>query len=192
MFANMSHWHLASNEIRDDAGFRKFRRQLLHSSLAKILESLKPGMTTPEVVRFPDGHFRKVVYGLGPYIADYPEQALLACIVQGWCPKYATFTTLTTRIADNFPFRCTAPANDLDSGHHVRRSQAHTELLVEEFELGMLWDEYGLVGDIVVRSSVPLIFNAICSSLNVFFSHSLMVSPGQILTSFCRPTYCTS
>jgi hypothetical protein len=53
-----------------------------------MLESLKPGMTTPEVVRFPDGHFRKVIYGLGPYIADYPEQALLACTVQGWCPRY--------------------------------------------------------------------------------------------------------
>jgi hypothetical protein len=79
--------HSASNEFRNDAAFRKFRRQLLHSSLAKMLESLKPGMTIPEVVRFPDGHFRKVVYGLGPYIADYPEQALLACIVQGWCPK---------------------------------------------------------------------------------------------------------
>ena len=87
MFSNMIHWNLASHEIRDDAGFRKFRRQLLHSSLAKILESLKPGMTTPEVVQFPDGHFRRVIYGLGPYIADYPEQALLACIVQGWCPK---------------------------------------------------------------------------------------------------------
>jgi len=24
-------------------------------------------------------------------------------------------------------------------------------MLVEEFELGVLWDEYGLVGDIVVR-----------------------------------------
>lgn len=78
---------LATREFRDDSDFRKFRRQLLHSSLAKILESLKDGMTTPEVVRFPDSHFRKVIYGLGPYIADYPEQALLACIVQGWCPK---------------------------------------------------------------------------------------------------------
>ena len=48
----------------------------------------KPGMMTPEVTCFPDVHFRKVVYGLGPYIADYPEQALLACIVQGWCAKY--------------------------------------------------------------------------------------------------------
>ena len=80
--------HLASREFRGDAGFRKFRRQLVHLSLAKILESLKPGMTTPEVVRFPDGHFRKVIYGLGPYIADYPEQALLSCIVQGWCPRH--------------------------------------------------------------------------------------------------------
>jgi hypothetical protein len=53
-----------------------------------MLESLKPCMTKPEVVRCPDGHFRRAVYGLGPYIADYPEQALLACIVQNWCPKY--------------------------------------------------------------------------------------------------------
>ena len=50
-------------------------------------------------------------------------------------------------------FRCTAPASNLDSGQHVRRSQAHTELLVEEFELGMLWDEYGLVRDIAVHIS---------------------------------------
>lgn len=86
--------HLATHEFRDDVRFRKFRRQLLHSSLARILESLRPGMTTPEVIRFPDGHFRKVIYGLGPYIADYPEQALLACIVQGWCAKYG-FPPLT-------------------------------------------------------------------------------------------------
>jgi hypothetical protein len=80
---------LANHETRDDIAYRKFRRQLLHSSLAKVLETLKPGMTTPEVVRFPDDHFRKVVYGLGPYIADYPEQALLASIVQGWCARCA-------------------------------------------------------------------------------------------------------
>lgn len=87
IFANACVLSIATNEFRNNAAFRKFRRQLLHSSLAKILESLKDAMTVPEVVRFPDGHFRKVVYGLGPYIADYPEQALLACIVQGWCPK---------------------------------------------------------------------------------------------------------
>ena len=45
--------------------------------------------------------------------------------------------------------RCTANLNVLD---HCggRRSRDHTELLVCELELGVLWDEYGLVGDIVV------------------------------------------
>jgi len=46
--------------------------------------------------------------------------------------------------------RCTAPACDLDCGESTRRSREHTELLVEELELGVLWDEYGLVGDVVV------------------------------------------
>jgi hypothetical protein len=81
-------FYSATHEIRNNANFRTFRRQLLHSSLARILESLTPFMKTPEVTRFPDGHFRKVIYGLGPYIADYPEQAVLACIVQGWCARY--------------------------------------------------------------------------------------------------------
>jgi hypothetical protein len=45
-------------------------------------------MTTTEVVRSPDGHFRRVIYGLSPYIANYPEQTLLAYIIQGWCAKY--------------------------------------------------------------------------------------------------------
>ena len=44
-------------------------------------------MFEPEILRCPDGHYRRAIYRLGPYIADYPEQALLACIVQGWCPK---------------------------------------------------------------------------------------------------------
>ncbi|GBE83019.1 hypothetical protein SCP_0500620 [Sparassis crispa] len=88
-------------------------------------------MTTPEVTLCADGHYRRVVYGLGPYIADYPEQALLACVISGWCPK------------------CTAPRNDLDGPGYGLRCHEHTELLVRELELGVLWDEYGLVGDIV-------------------------------------------
>lgn len=67
--------------------FRKFRHQLFHSSIAAILQPLLPAMTVPEVVRCPDGHFRRAIYTLGPYIADYPEQVLLGCIVQNWCPR---------------------------------------------------------------------------------------------------------
>lgn len=47
-------------------------------------------MTEPEVVLCPDGHFRRAIYSLGPYIADYPEQVWLAAVVQWWCPKYVS------------------------------------------------------------------------------------------------------
>ncbi|KZT20824.1 hypothetical protein NEOLEDRAFT_1074755, partial [Neolentinus lepideus HHB14362 ss-1] len=125
---------------KDDVKFRKFRRQLFHVSISRILRSLKPGMTIPEVTLCADGAFRRVIYGLGPYIADYPEQALLACIVQGWCPK------------------CTARRGSLEGdGINIRRWCEHTEALVESLDLGTLWDEYGIVGDIVVCISFLLL-----------------------------------
>lgn len=81
---------IANKRQSGSPAFRKFRRQLFHTSLSMILQPLKPGMTVPEVVLCPDGHYRRAVYGIGPYIADYPEQVLLACIVQNWCPRYVT------------------------------------------------------------------------------------------------------
>lgn len=73
----------------NDPAFRTFKRQLYHESLAAILSSLRPAMIAPVVRQCPDGHFRRVIFGLGPFIADYPEQVMLAGIVQNWCPKWA-------------------------------------------------------------------------------------------------------
>ena len=78
---------IATKEHSSNVEFRKFQRQLYHRSLSMILDPLKAAMTSPEVVRFGDGYYRRVIYGLGPYIADYEEQALLTCIVQGWCAR---------------------------------------------------------------------------------------------------------
>ena len=66
---------------------RDFKRQLFHTSLSRILQPIKPAMTTPEVVQCYDGHFRRAIYGLGPYIADYQEQVAVSGIVQGWCGR---------------------------------------------------------------------------------------------------------
>jgi hypothetical protein len=77
----------ATKKHRKTIQYQVFARQMYHASLACVFSPLKPGMTTPEVVKCPDGHLRRAVYGLGPYIADYPEQVWLAAIVQGWCPK---------------------------------------------------------------------------------------------------------
>ncbi|KAL0068173.1 hypothetical protein AAF712_004833 [Marasmius tenuissimus] len=114
-----------------DRNFLKFRRQLFHSSIAAIFQSLKPAMTKPVIVRCPDGHFRRVIFGLGPYIADYPEQALLACVVQGWCPK------------------CTAHPDELDDPNSFSRTRNWTDAMIEAYESVLLWNAYGIVSDVV-------------------------------------------
>ncbi|KAG0695978.1 hypothetical protein DFH29DRAFT_1004961 [Suillus ampliporus] len=110
--------------------FRNFRRQLFHSSLSFILKSLKPGMTEFEVAHFGDGHYRRIIYGLGPYIADYKEQVLLACIVRRWCAK------------------CLSHCENLDE-INLCRSRLHTDVLIEECDHMTLWNEYGIVGELM-------------------------------------------
>ncbi|EMD32852.1 hypothetical protein CERSUDRAFT_68528 [Gelatoporia subvermispora B] len=119
----------------DSVQFRKFRRQVFHMSLSGILHTVKAAMSKPVVMRCPDRHFRRVVFGLGPYIADYPEQALLACIVQDWCPK------------------CFGKPPDLDIMCD-RRERNVTEGIMLAYERGhysqgQLWDDFGMLVDVV-------------------------------------------
>lgn len=92
---------VAGRKYDRDPAFRRFRKQLFHSSITAIYQTLKPGMTTPVVMRCPDGHYRRIIFGIGPYIADYPEQVLLACIVQDWCPKLV-FTIICLSLHPNY------------------------------------------------------------------------------------------
>lgn len=68
-----------------------FRRNLIHQSIRAILGSLRPYMEQPKLTFCGDRVWRKVIYGIGPYIANYPEQCLLSAVVQGWCAKYVIF-----------------------------------------------------------------------------------------------------
>ena len=65
--------------------FCQFWQKLFHVLLSYILQSLWPGEVTPKVFQCPDGHFQHVIWGIGPYIADYLEQVLLECIIKNWC-----------------------------------------------------------------------------------------------------------
>jgi hypothetical protein len=77
---------LGHKRYANDGKFRRFRCQLFHIALARILEPLKKSMTTPEVIKCPDGHYRRAIYNFGPYIGDYPEQVLL-CPVFIFVPR---------------------------------------------------------------------------------------------------------
>ncbi|KAJ7108121.1 hypothetical protein C8R44DRAFT_842997 [Mycena epipterygia] len=120
-----------SKKHRSKPAYQKFCRQMYHASLALIYQPLKPFMDTPEVVRCPDGHFRRVIYSIGPYIADYPEQVWLAAVVQNWCPK------------------CDAHPDHLDAEGARLRTRTKTDTLIMCFDPGILWDEYGVRADIV-------------------------------------------
>ncbi|KXN87059.1 Cytochrome P450 3A41, partial [Leucoagaricus sp. SymC.cos] len=61
----------ADKEYENSAEFHKF-----------------PYMEHPKLMYCGDGVWQKVIYGISPYIADYPEQYMLAAVVQGWCTKY--------------------------------------------------------------------------------------------------------
>jgi len=78
---------IATREHAKKASFQNFWQKLFHTSLGQILKAFKPAMLKPEVTVFGDGHYHCGIYGFGPYIADYEEQALLACIVHNWCPR---------------------------------------------------------------------------------------------------------
>ncbi|KAF8328032.1 hypothetical protein F5887DRAFT_1083299 [Amanita rubescens] len=109
------------------AVFRLFRRKLIHSAIAKILECLKPAMSKPEVIKCADGQYRRAIYGIGPYIADYPEQCIIGCAVQGWCPM-----------------------DDLDEklGDEERRCERIDEKLRQSVPSKEMWKEWGTPDDV--------------------------------------------
>ncbi|KAJ7233657.1 hypothetical protein C8J57DRAFT_1249760 [Mycena rebaudengoi] len=148
-----SHESLGDRKYDNDPAFRTFKRQLqlYHASLAAILSSLKPGMSTPVVRRCPDGHFRRIIYDFGPFIAAYLEQAMLAGIVQNWCAK------------------CTALSTDLDGDIAGRRTHELTDEVAAAFDADVLWDEYGTDEDII-----PFTRDFPCADIHEMLSSDLL------------------
>ncbi|KAF8258703.1 hypothetical protein EI94DRAFT_1774118 [Lactarius quietus] len=79
-------------------------------------------MSMPVVHQCPDGHYRHMIYNIGPFIVVYPKQVMLSEVVQGWCP------------------RCTSKSSNLNG---------EGGLSTLEFSSAELWDEYGIDDDIM-------------------------------------------
>lgn len=108
-------------------------------------------MEKPKVIECADGHYRRVIWGLGPYIGDYPEQTLLTCVVQGWCPRLARAQLLVLRLI--ILCRCRAFPGNLDNENEYqrRRTKDITEALIYTYNVPILWSEHGIISDVVVR-----------------------------------------
>ncbi|KAH8977242.1 hypothetical protein EDB86DRAFT_3092823 [Lactarius hatsudake] len=113
----------------------------VYASLGNITNTARRGhgngvvpvafLPIPKIMKCPDGHFHRTIFGLGPYIADYPEQVYLSGVVSTWCPK------------------CDALPTDLDGSGSHHRSHIKTDLLIKTFNPSVLWDDFGLRHNIV-------------------------------------------
>lgn len=52
--------------------------------------------------------------------------------------------------------RCTAPATELDAkaGTVGCRSQVHTDILVEHYSHKVVWEDYGIMGNLIVSDII--------------------------------------
>ncbi|KAF8337791.1 hypothetical protein F5887DRAFT_1063026 [Amanita rubescens] len=125
-----------TREDQKSQAFRTFRRKLLHSAIAEIFKGLKSAMEKPEVIKCADGKYRRAIYGFGPYIADYPEQCIVACNVQGWCPI------------------CLAHRDNLDGeGKELLRSQKLNDWCRQGLSNSSAWEEWGMVNNVLPFTS---------------------------------------
>ncbi|KAJ3742712.1 hypothetical protein DFH05DRAFT_1536467 [Lentinula detonsa] len=117
--------------------YQTFVRQLYHASLSAVFDPLCLFMTTPDLAHCPDSHLCRVIYGLGPYITDYPEQVWLSCIVSGWCAK------------------CMNQPDCLDSDKNRPRTKLKTNLVINAFDPRIVWDDFGSRSDVPSTSGFP-------------------------------------
>ena len=122
---------------------------MFHGCLKKILRKLEQYITKWDLVRCADDHFRRVVYGIGPYIADYPEQVLVAGIAYGWCPAYVNL--MSTSTVPLHKCSCDANPTDLDNASAEPRTPEKTAILLQTKTVDELWFQHGLTHDFYVR-----------------------------------------
>ena len=83
---------------------------------------------------------------------DYPEQVLLACIVRNWCAKCLVFFTASGKFSTYITlYRCQGHRTDLDGDlSKFPRTRDFTEEVVEHCTVSELWDDFGIVSDVIV------------------------------------------
>ncbi|KAF9645830.1 hypothetical protein BDM02DRAFT_3130787 [Thelephora ganbajun] len=113
-------------EDMKDEIFRDFHCRLFHGSLMVINDTIKPYMQRWDLIRCPDHHFCRAIYGLGPYIADYPEQSVAAGTVYGCCD---------------------ADPTDLDNSAAEFRTWEQMMILLKTEDDDTLWFGYRMVPD---------------------------------------------
>jgi hypothetical protein len=74
------------SDVANDKERERLKGELVHRAMEIVLEPLKRAGEEGVEMYCADGQLRRVYPILAAYIADYPEQSLMACTSQGRCP----------------------------------------------------------------------------------------------------------
>jgi hypothetical protein len=86
-----------------------------------------------------------------------PNKLFCCALCKGGAQSTSSFCQIIS--PSHLFLRCTAPQLNLNQMEGITcQCQDHTELLIHELELGVLWDGWGIVGDVVVRLLLPVSF----------------------------------
>ncbi|KAF8596344.1 hypothetical protein BDV93DRAFT_422196, partial [Ceratobasidium sp. AG-I] len=80
----------AFEDVEDDNERRRMKANLIHQSMETMLEPLKVASEEGVEMWCPDGRQRCVYPRIATYLADWPEQNLMACTSIGSCPICST------------------------------------------------------------------------------------------------------
>jgi hypothetical protein len=82
----------------------------------------------------------------------------------------------------------TAPSHNLNGDGYIHHTCKHTEVLVEELELGVLWNKYDLVGNLVVSKIIFFVISLCC----VFVYWALFFFTAQPFQNGCGSPFLDS
>ena len=96
------------------------------------------------------------LYGdLGPTLPTIPNKCSLPVLCRAGVPSKSLAISFFLLCELLHFIRCRAPSGQLDSDedmYHERRSRAHTDFVATRCEMGVLYKDYGIIGDVIVRT----------------------------------------
>jgi hypothetical protein len=139
---------IGAQKDTDNKVLRGFRHWAFHRSLAVINKTLEPYMCDWDIIWCSDHHFWHAIYGLGLYIADYPEQTAAAGMVYNWCVMWAWVSICCghTNLSDS----CDAKPTDLNNPDASLCTREKTAALLDNEDSESLWYNHGIIPDLHV------------------------------------------